>query len=154
MSDKKTEEVKLEKFKSATAATLRTLARRRDLDVSFSAGESPIHGGQKQQADKARLPLPDRDMSDESTGLVRGDADAKALRIQHHNQMAHRRNAPPDLTAQAAFDGLEQARCESLGANAMRGVAKNLGATLEEKCRRLGYQNLQSREQCLSLIHI
>lgn len=142
------QDTRLEEFKSATAATLRALARRKDLDVSFSPGESPVHAGQRQQTGKARLPLPDRDMSTESTGLVRGDADAKALRIQHHNPALHLQNAPMDLTAQAAFDALEQARCEALGALAMRGVAGNLQATLEEKCRRLGYKNLGKREEC------
>jgi len=146
--DTDNENTRLEKFKSATAATLRAIAKRRDLDVSFSAGESPVHGGQKQQQGKARLPLPDRDMSPESTSLVRGDADAKALRIQHHNPALHLQNAPMDLTAQAAFDALEQARCEALGAIEMRGVAANLRTTLEEKCRRFGYKNIGNREQC------
>jgi len=144
--DGKDKETKLEKFKSATAATLRAIARRRDLDVSFAPGESPVHGGQKQPSGKARLPLPDREMSPESTGLVRGDADAKALRIQHHNPALHLQNAPLDLTAQAAFDALEQARCEAVGALEMKGVAKNLQATLEEKCKRHGYTHIKNRE--------
>lgn len=142
------QDTKIEKFKSATAATLRAIARRKDLDVSFSPNESPVHGGAKQPAGKARLPLPDRDLSKESAGLVRGDADAKALRLQHHNPSLHLENAPLDLTAQAAFDALEQARCESVGSLEMKGVAQNLRGTLEEKCRRLGYQNIGSREEC------
>lgn len=140
---------KFEQFKSATAAALRALARKPDIDVSFStteqAGESRLrnpHG-----PGRTRLPLPDRDMNPHSRALVRGDADAKALRLQHHDPVWHNRNTMMDLTAQAVMDALEQARCEALGATQMRGVAQNLNTALEEKCHRLGYHNIDSRDQ-------
>lgn len=140
---------KFEQFKSATAAALRALARKPDIDVSFStteqAGDSRLrnpHG-----PGRTRLPLPDRDMNPHNQALVRGDADAKALRLQHHDPVWHNRNTMMDLTAQAVMDALEQARCEALGATQMRGVAQNLNAALEEKCHRLGYHNIDSREQ-------
>lgn len=146
---KNDQDSRFEQFKSATAAALRALARKPDVDVSFSAtepaGDSRLknpHG-----AGRARLPLPDRDISEQSKALVRGDADAKALRLQHHNPVMHNQNIMMDLTAQAVMDALEQARCESIGANNMRGVAKNLSAALEEKCHRLGYQNISSRDE-------
>ncbi len=142
MKDKHSQQ--LEKFKSATAATLRAMARQKDLDVSFAAGESPV----AKPTGMARLPLPDRDMSKESTALVRGSADARALRMHHHDPSLHIENAPLDLTAQAAFDALEQARVEAKGSTELRGVAKNLQVTLEEKCRRLGLNNVASREEC------
>ncbi|MCB9991659.1 MAG: cobaltochelatase subunit CobT [Rhodospirillales bacterium] len=144
MTTKDTDDQELETFKTATASTLRAMARRGDVDVTFAAGESPIG----KPTGKARLPLPDRDMSAESTALVRGNADARALHLHHHNPSVHLENAPLDLTAQAAYDALEQARCEAVGANAMRGVAQNLGAILEEKCRRLGYSAIENREDC------
>ncbi|QQG35632.1 MAG: cobaltochelatase subunit CobT [Micavibrio aeruginosavorus] len=140
---------KFEQFKSATAAALRALARKPDVDVSFSsteqAGDSRLrnpHGH-----NRTRLPMPDRDINPHSKALVRGDADAKALRLQHHDPVWHNRNTMMDLTAQAVMDALEQARCEAIGATQMRGVAQNLNAALEEKCHRLGYQNIDNREQ-------
>lgn len=72
-------------------------------------------------------------MSAESVRLARGCADANALKIAYHNQKLHREEAPEDSRAKAAFEALEQARCEAVGMNAMRGVAQNLSAVLEEK---------------------
>jgi cobaltochelatase CobT len=146
MAETGNKNIDLERFKNATAAAMRAIARNNNINVSFSANESPIMP-HKTMGEAARLPLPDYEMSDQSTALVRGDADAKALRLQHHDFGLHSINAPLDLTAKAAFDALEQARCESLGVIGMRGVAKNLSATLSEKCKRLGFSNLRNREE-------
>lgn len=143
-SDNK-DQKQIEKFKNATAATLRALARQKDISVTFSANESPINTKQFENT-AATLPVPEYDLNETSTRLVRANADAKALRMQHHNRDTHRSNAPLDLTAQAAFDALEQARVEALGATRMRGVAKNLNAMLAEKCSRLGVNNYTERE--------
>lgn len=144
----KDNEKRLEDFKAATAAAVRALARKPDLDISFSTteqvGDSRLknpHG-----ANRARLPLPERSLSAHARALVRGDADAKALRLQYHDPVMHNQNTMMDLTAQAVMDALEQARVESIGATQMRGVAQNLNAALEEKCHRLEYQNISSRD--------
>lgn len=144
----KDQDKKLEDFKAATAATLRAMARKPDLDVSFSsteqAGESRLknpHG-----AGRARLPAPERGLSAHARALVRGDADAKALRLQHHDPVLYNQNTMMDLTAQAVMDALEQARVEAIGARQMRGVAQNLNAALEEKCHRLEYHRINSRD--------
>jgi len=139
---------RLEKFKSATAAVLRAIARKKELDVSFSANESPVYTAQKDTSGQTRLPLPDHEMSVESTALVRGSADARALHLQHHSPALHQRNTPLDLTARAALEALEQARGEGIGAIEMRGVARNLEITLEEKCRRLGFNHVTNRAEC------
>ena len=139
---------RFEQFKSATAAALRALARKPDIDVSFSATEPPGDSRLKNPhgSNRARLPLPDRSLTAHTKTLVRGDADAKALRLQHHDPLLHNQNTMMDLTAQAVMDALEQARCEAIGANDMRGVAQNLNAALEEKCHRLGFHNIHSRD--------
>ena len=41
---------------------------------------------------------------------------------------------------------MEQARCEAIGANQMPGVKQNLNEVMAEKCRRLGYDKMQTRE--------
>ncbi|HRQ61713.1 MAG TPA: cobaltochelatase subunit CobT, partial [Alphaproteobacteria bacterium] len=48
---------------------------------------------------------------------------------------------------QAAFEGMEQARVEAIGMNTMAGVAQNLAAVLEEKCKRRGYDHIKDRTQ-------
>lgn len=134
-----------EQFKNVTASVLRTIAGNKDIEPTFSAGEAPI--GMVGSLTNPRLPLPEHSMSPESVRLVRGCADANALKIAYHNQKLHGAEAPEDGRAKAAFEALEQARCEALGMKAMHGVAQNLSAVLEEKCRRKGYGGADSREQ-------
>ena len=72
----------------------------------------------------------------------RGEADAVALRLRYHDAATHLKRQPITPTGRAIFEALEQARCEALGANRMAGVAQNLGATLEQKYRRLGFDRV------------
>ncbi|MAE52155.1 MAG: cobaltochelatase subunit CobT [Micavibrio sp.] len=134
-----------EEFKTITSAVLRTIAGNKEIEPTYSVGEAPI--GTVGSLTNPRLPLPEHSMSPESVRLVRGCADANALKIAYHNQNLHSSEAPQDSRAKAAFEALEQARCEALGMNAMRGVAQNLGAVMAEKCRRKGYGEAAEREQ-------
>src|SRR5262245_38801292 len=135
----------VEEFKGITTIALRTIAGKKELDVSFSAGEPPT--GKITSLQKPRLPLPDHQMSAETVRLVRGCADAHALRIAHHNSKLFFKTRPQNSEAQAVFDALEQARCEALGIEEMSGVANNLHAVLDEKCKRSGMGNITAREQ-------
>ena len=134
-----------ESFKFVTGATLRAIAGQKDLDAVFAAGEAPI--GRITSTTKPRLPSPDRDMSDESITLIRGCADAHALHIAHHDARTHYRQVPKDRDAAAAFTALEQARCEALGFKELPGAGQNLNAVLNERCKRAGFENIQSRTQ-------
>lgn len=135
----------LEKFKNATSATLRALAGRKLLEVSYSAGETADRPSPADEV-RTRLPLPDAKLSAAERTLLRGSADAKALRLKHHDKSLHRRNAPMDLTASTIFDALEQARVEAIGAAQMPGVAHNLHELLDEKAKRLGYNTAEARD--------
>ncbi len=136
---------RFEQFKSVTSSVLRTLSGKKELEPVFASGEPPI--GVVTSLTNPRLPLPDHNMNADSVRLVRGCCDAHGLKIAYHDPKLHRRTSPSGTSSQGVFDALEQARCEALGMNAMRGVAKNLSAVLEEKCRRRGYAQAESREQ-------
>ena len=135
----------LEEFKNATAASVRTIAGLRELEVTFSNAEPPI--GRVTSTGKPRLPLPDYNMNAQSLRLVRGCADAQALRLAHHDDKTHRKLAPKNRAALDVFNAMEQARVEAIGHEAMSGVAHNLNAVLEEKCKRLGFGLASAREQ-------
>ena len=112
---------KIEDLKTATAATLKAIAEKKHTEVSFSANERferPTHA----DVEKTTLPLPAQHLSENDVTLLRGASDAKALRLKHHHKDIHQQNAPLDLTAKAAFDAFEQARCEAIGARQMPGV--------------------------------
>jgi len=129
----------VETFKRATAATVRAIAERDDVTVSYGAEPAGAAGT------RLRLPLPARDLSDAEAGPVRGAADAMALKLRYHDTALHSRRAPMGETARAIFEGVEQARVEALGTRRMAGVAANLSAMLEERYRRQGYEHMTER---------
>ena len=130
-----------EVFKRATANTVRTLSGREDLAVSF--GNEAASGG----AESLRIPVPAGGLKPDNRVMVRAAADSLALRLRHHNARSHRRSSPNDATARAAFETLEWARCEALGARQLAGVAENLQAALAEHCRRQGLDQVGERSQ-------
>jgi len=135
----------LDDFKSATAATLRALAEKKTVAVSYSAAETLDHPTLP-NLDTARLPQPPVYLDPQSRDVLRGAADSKALRLKHHDRKTHLKNTPMDLTARELFESLETARYEALGARTMRGVGMNLAQSLEEKFKRLGYDKITSKD--------
>ena len=138
-------EENVDNFKHVTSITMRTIAGEKELEASYSAAEPPT--GRVIEGMRPRLPSPDTNLNEESKRLVRGCADVQALRIAHHDERLHIRSKPRDNYAASIFAALEQARCEALGANTMKGIAQNLNAVLDEKCSRLGLENITKREQ-------
>ncbi len=132
-------ETPLDIFKRATAATVRAIAEREDVTVSYGAEPAAAAGP------RVRLPLPGRDLSAADAAPVRGAADAVALRLRYHDAALHARRLPAGETARAIFEGVEQARVEALGAKRMSGVAGNLAAMLDERYRRQGFEHLAER---------
>lgn len=134
-----------ESFKIATDATLRAVAGKRDLEVTYTPTETLSRKLSLAAPDRARLPSPPLKLSEKERAVMRGTADAEGLRLRHHNTTLHHKLAPKDERARAIHDALETARIESIGANAMRGVKENLAAVMAEKFTQLGYHNLKER---------
>jgi cobaltochelatase CobT len=132
-------ETPLDVFKRATTATLRAIAEREEVTVSYGTEPAAASGT------RVRLPLPSRDLSAADVAPVRGAADAAALRLRYHDQEVHAKRLPTGETARAIFEGVEQARVEALGSRRMTGVAGNLAAMLDERYRRQGYEHLAER---------
>ncbi len=85
-----------------------------ELQVSFAPNQGPagISGSE------ARLPLPGRHLPAADVALTRGEADAIALKLRHHNPKIHTREAPKSQLAREIFQALETARVEAIGAAA------------------------------------
>src|ERR1700741_1702554 len=140
-----------EPFKRAVTGCLRAIARRTELEVSFAAERPGMVGG------KARLPEPPRKLTAADAAIVRGHADSIALRMACHDNAIHRRLSPGGQQARAAFDAVEQARVEAIGARRMQGVANNLAAMLDDKFHRGKFDEVSDRadapiEEALALI--
>ncbi|MGO1119301.1 cobaltochelatase subunit CobT [Rhodovibrionaceae bacterium A322] len=134
-------ETPLEQFKRATGSTVRALSRREDLTATFAAAGHGLVGTE------VRLPMPSRDLPYQEAALVRGQADAIALRQRYHADNAKGVFYPTGEQAQEIFDAVEQARCESLGIKRMSGCAGNLDAAVEEKFKQRGWSRIDSHEQ-------
>src|SRR5208282_4286658 len=132
-------EAPTEPFKRAVTGCLRAIARQPELEVSFAAERPGMVGG------KARLPEPPRKMTAADAAIVRGHADAIALRMACHDTAIHRRLMPGGQQARAVFEAVEQARVEAIGARRMQGVANNLAAMLDDKFHRGKFDEISDR---------
>lgn len=121
-------------FKDSVAATLKAMGQSPFIGISFAAAET-IDTPSPLGINNARLPEPPKTMSADTRTLVRGAADAKALRLLYTNTQTHARLKPNHLHGGLIFDALEQARAEALGMQDMRGVYTNLHAVLCERAR-------------------
>ncbi len=130
-------------LKRVTAATVKAVSRRPELEVHFQASGGSVSEG------AINLPTPSGPPSAEGITKLRGVADALALRLRYHDADVHRRMAPAGPDGHAVFEALEQARCESLGAQRMVGVADNLDFLLAEKCRSKGYGAVTERDEAM-----
>jgi len=133
------EEHPIEAFRRVTAATMRAISERDEVSVSFGAEARLVET-------QARLPVPSREFSSTEVRRLRGEADAMALQLRYHDDALHDRASPRTEAAQAVFDALEQVRVETLGARRMQGVAANLAAALEERCRAQGLAHAENQD--------
>ena len=133
------EESPVEAFRRATAAAMRAIAERDDITVNFGAEARLVDT-------QARLPVPSRDLPAAEVAQLRGAADAMALRLRYHDDDIQGPRAPPGDLARDVFEVLEQVRVEAIGTRLMKGVAANLDAALEERCRAKGYDRIADRE--------
>jgi cobaltochelatase CobT len=127
-------------FRRALAQSTRALAGAEgELEVAFGAEGPSLTPG------RIVLPHPPRTISAGDAERIRGQADALALRLAHHDDAAHARLRPEGADARAMFDAAEDMRVQALGANAMRGVAGNLTAALTDTLERKGVARATDR---------
>ena len=127
-----------EAFKRALLHTTRALSAQRDVEVAFGGEHAAVQGK------SARIPLPAREIDTEAAAVARGEGDAAALRLAHHDPDAHRQHSPKGPEARAVFAALENARCEAIGAMALKGVGDNLAASLDKTISDKGYERLST----------
>jgi len=116
------DESPLDRFKSVLTGASRAIAHEPELEVAWTA-DTPAANGKN-----LRVPMPGRALPREQAMEARGFADSFALRLRHHNEALHARNAPSEAVARACYDTVEQVRYEALGSNAYQGMRRNLDA--------------------------
>jgi cobaltochelatase CobT len=141
MSGTSKDNARAEEFKRATAGALRAIAEQADVQVAFQPGPSGVSGK------RARLPLPTRALPAGEMAKLRGQSDAIALRLRHHDDGVHAQRMPTRREAKDAYDALEQVRVEVIGSRYMNGVNANLRAKLSEECESEGYDRMTRKDQ-------
>jgi cobaltochelatase CobT len=116
------DESPLDRFKSVLTGASRAISHEPELEVAWTA-DAPVANGTN-----LRVPMPGRGLPREQAMEARGFADSFALRLRHHDDALHARNAPPEALARACYDAVEQVRYEALGSNAYHGMRSNLDA--------------------------
>ncbi len=141
MSGSNNDQGKSEDFKRATAGALRAIAQTPDIQVAYQPGPPGLAGK------RARLPSPSRALAAPEIAKLRGVADSIALRLRHHSDAIHSARAPSTREAREAYDALEQARVEIVGAAHMSGVSANLRGKLNDECETDGLDRMTRRDQ-------
>ncbi|MBK8083984.1 MAG: cobaltochelatase subunit CobT [Devosia sp.] len=126
-------------FKSAVGAAVRAIGGKRELEVSFSADRPMLTSDKARLANLPRLPTR-RDIA-----IARGQGDAMAMRLASHDPDTHRKRAPAEPEARAAFDALEQARVEALGCVRMPGMTGNIHEMLEDRLFRQNFAEVSDK---------
>ena len=127
-------------LKRVTAAACKAIARRSEMAVQFG------HGGATADEETIHLPTPPPQVNKHALTKLRGIADSLSLRLRYHDEAIHRQNLPKGALARAVFEAVEQVRCESIGTRRMAGVAGNLEALLDERCRAKGFAGVTERK--------
>lgn len=127
-------------FKTAVGAAVRAIGGHKELEVSFSADRPMLTADKARLANLPRLPTM-RDIS-----IARGQGDAMAMRLASHDPDTHRKRAPAEPEARAAYDALEQARVEALGCVRMPGMGRNIGEMLEDRLFRGNFAQISTRD--------
>jgi cobaltochelatase CobT len=128
-------------FKSAMGATVRAIGAKPELEVTFTADRPLLTSDKARLANLPRLPTK-RDIA-----IARGQGDAMAMRLASHDPEAHRKRAPMDPQARAAFVALEQARVESLGVIRMPGMSGNIHEMLEDRLFRANFAEVDDKNE-------
>jgi cobaltochelatase CobT len=132
-------------IKRVTEAALKALSARDDIEVAFSPG---AHGVSfSEDGGLARLPTPSRQFAHSDLHVLRGEADAVALKLRYQNRTIYNRQRPSGGASASLFDAAEQARVEALGSRVLAGTAKNLVQYREAEAREKGYHMVTERDE-------
>ncbi len=131
-------------LKRVTSATVRAVAARKDIGITFAGAEGDVRGN------RVKLPNPQARSTPQDISRLRGAADGAALMLRYHDIGIHRRRAPQTHPAKAIYDALEQARVQAIGCQRMRGVTANLQALIDHTAKAKGFSRVEGRDDALA----
>jgi cobaltochelatase CobT len=130
----------VEEFRRVTAACMRAVSHKRDLEVEFTPDPPRIRGNH------VRLQTPPRSLPEAEVSKLRGHSDSMALKLRFHDDKLHSAKMPHGETARKIYNEVEQARYEAIGATRMKGVSSNLDAALADRCKAMSFDRVNEFE--------
>ena len=132
-------------IKRVTEAAVKAIAGQENVTVAFGPGAHGISA--TEEGSQARLPAPIRSFGEDDLSILRGEADALALRLRFNNSKTYGNQIPIGSSSAELFDTAEQVRVEALGSQILAGVSKNLDEYHEARCKEKGYHLVTERDQ-------
>lgn len=86
-------------------------------------------------------------LTEEDRLRLRGQADARALRLRYHHERLHLPPSAQGTAALAAYEAIEQARVEALGLGLLPGANANIDAWIAQHCRDRKFDRARSQSQ-------
>ncbi|MBC2779016.1 cobaltochelatase subunit CobT [Parasphingopyxis marina] len=131
----------LDDLKAALAGAARAMAHEPEIELAYTA-DAPVSSGRH-----IKVPMPGRALPADQVAEARGFADAAALMIRHHNDALHDAARPTEAIARSAYDAVEKARVEALGARRYAGVKDNLAHALDMRLKADPISKARSRDE-------
>ena len=88
--------------KRVTEAALKAVSARDDIDVAFSPGAHGISFSE--EGGLARLPTPSRQFGNADLNVLRGEADAVALKLRYQDRSLYNRQRPSGGASASLFE--------------------------------------------------
>lgn len=131
----------LDDLKAALSGAARAMAADPEVELAFTA-DIPISNGHH-----IKVPMPSRSLPPDQVAEARGFADAAALMLRYHDDAVHMSAQPADAIARSAFDAIEKARVEALGARRYTGVRGNLAEALDMRLKSDPISKARNRDE-------
>ncbi|MEO1168212.1 MAG: cobaltochelatase subunit CobT [Pseudomonadota bacterium] len=131
----------LDDLKAALAGCARAMAEDPEVELAFTA-DIPISNGRH-----IKVPMPSRTLPADQVAEARGFADAAALMLRYHDDDVHASGRPTEAIARSAFDAIEKARVEALGARRYAGVRENLAEALDHRLKSDPISKARNRDE-------
>ncbi len=131
----------LDELKAALSGAARAMAEDPEVELAFTA-DIPISNGRH-----IKVPMPSRALPPDQVAEARGFADAAALMLRFHDDAVHASAQPGDAIARSAFDAVEKARVEALGARRYAGVRANLAEALDTRLKSDPISKARNRDE-------
>ncbi len=110
-------------FEQAELSVLKTLSEQKELNISYTKGNYPVHNLQGKN-----LFIPEQSLSTLGNykQIIRGMIDSSAFRLRYHSEKIQQKFKSEQKTVQTIFEACEEVRTDIIGSNQLEGTAKNI----------------------------